>query len=94
MQWAIFANSPIFMDPPDSGRDLVVASRCLLDHKSSQEATLRRVSQSETDHFERIENLCSRTRTWSQPEPVTSATTGMRRMSVIRVPLMSERTGQ
>ncbi|WP_408379813.1 heavy metal translocating P-type ATPase [Paraburkholderia caledonica] len=28
------------MDPPETGLDLVVASRCLLDHKSNEEATM------------------------------------------------------
>src|SRR6266702_4175154 len=52
VQWAIFASSPIFMDPPDSGLDLVVASRCLLDHKSNQEATMPHADHAEADRPE------------------------------------------
>src|SRR4051812_10268994 len=63
VQWAIFANSPIFMRPPDSGLepglDLVVASRCLLDHKSTQEATMQDASQLEADRREHG-NACAR----------------------------------
>src|ERR1700760_3820707 len=54
VQWAIFANSPIFMDPPDGGLDLVVASGCLLDHKSNQEATMPQTDHADADRLERV----------------------------------------
>src|ERR1700679_2629334 len=56
VQWAIFASSPIFMEPPDCVLDLVVASRCLLDHKSSQEATMPHASHAETHRHEHGES--------------------------------------
>src|SRR5580698_4674474 len=56
VQWAIFASSPIFMEPPDCVLDLVVASRCLLDHKSSQEATMPNASPAGTHRHEHGES--------------------------------------